>query len=59
MSEDLKGPFIRWLNYGYEGWKPSSFQTLKEAIEAQRYGEEMVITKRVKWDVVLVHDSSA
>jgi hypothetical protein len=46
------GPFIVWQDYGYEGWAPTSYATLKEALEAHRYQSEFVITKRVEFDVV-------
>ena len=46
---DAKGPFILWSNYGYDGWSPNSFDTLKEAIEGDRYCSEFVITRIVDW----------
>lgn len=49
---DAKGPFIRWLDFGYEGWHPHSFDTLKEAIEWTGYGHGHVITKLAAYDVV-------
>lgn len=52
MSEDTaNGPFILWADYGCEGWKPRSFETLAEAVMARRYGEDFVITKLVHIDV--------
>ena len=47
---DESGPYIVWLNYGYDGWAPRSYDTLKEAIEGDRYGEDFVITKLVQYE---------
>lgn len=51
MSAPL-GPVIVWENNGYEGWHPTSFETVKEALLAQRYNSEFVITRAVVFDVV-------
>jgi len=48
----IKGPFIVWENYGYEGWQPKSYPTLKAALSAQRYNSEFVVTKAVDFDVI-------
>lgn len=52
MSSDTSGPIILWLDYGYEGWAPYSFQTLEEALQADRSmavrPEGFVITYRIK-----------
>lgn len=52
MSADTAGPFLVWENYGCEGWAPKSYPTLKEALSAQRYNSEFVVTKRVEFDVI-------
>lgn len=53
MSEpDRAGPYIVWANYGYEGWQPKSFKTLKEALLSERYGYEIVVTKLVEYEVI-------
>jgi hypothetical protein len=54
MVEDhrTKGPFIRWLDYGVEGWSPDSFPTLRAAIDADSYGRPIIITRRVEYDVI-------
>lgn len=51
MNLDIKGPFIKWLNFGYEGWKPYSYNSIKEALEAETYGNEFIITKVVNYEV--------
>lgn len=53
MNEATKGPIIVWLNYGaYEGWRPTSYNTIKEALEGERYNSEFVITKLAQYTVV-------
>jgi hypothetical protein len=43
--------YIVWVDYGYEGWKPTGYLTLKEAILHERYSSDAVITKGlVNWD---------
>lgn len=49
-NERIKGPIIVWVNYGYEGWQPESFESVKTALLAPRYGSEFVITKLVDFD---------
>lgn len=39
--------YIKWINYGAEGWQPVGFDTLKEAIEHNSYGSEWVIDKAI------------
>lgn len=54
MSTDadiIKGPFILWMDYGCEGWQPTSFATLKEALEADKHSDAWLITKPVKYTV--------
>lgn len=44
--EGTRGPYIKWLNYGYEGWKPYSYPDIKSALtDNNSYGNEFVITK--------------
>ena len=50
-DEDTKGPFIVWENYGYEGWQPKSYQTLKEALTGQKLTSEWTMTKLVHFVV--------
>ena len=50
--ERAKGPYIVWLNYGYDGWYPDSYNTLKEALEADKYSSEYVITKKCEYEIV-------
>ena len=48
---DTQGPIILWLDYGYEGWKPTSFATVKDALLADRYGSKFVITRVIEFEV--------
>ena len=48
---DAKGPVIRWLDYGYEGWKPHSFDTIRDALEWPGYGSPYVITRLAVYEV--------
>ncbi len=50
-SEDIKGPFIVWENYGYEGWQPKSYNTLKEAVVALRFNSEWIVTRLISYEV--------
>lgn len=49
--EDTKGPYIVWENYGYEGWKPTSFESITAALIYQRYNSEWILTKPVTYEV--------
>ena len=51
MLEDAKGPYIVWENNGPEGWYPTSFKTLLEALEKQKYSSEWKITKAISYEV--------
>lgn len=48
---DTSGPFIIWEDYGYEGWQPKSYQSLTEALMAQRYSSTFVVTEKIDIDV--------
>ena len=50
--EDAKGPYIVWVNNGYEGWQPTSFNTLKEALESHKYTYEYVIAKKCEYEII-------
>jgi hypothetical protein len=43
------GPFTVWIDYGYEGWRPTDYATLQEAVGADKYGSEWIITRPVEW----------
>jgi len=49
--EDIKGPYIVWENNGCEGWQPTSFRTVLQALEKQKYSSEWVITKAISYEV--------
>jgi hypothetical protein len=51
MTYDPTGPFVVWQNYGYDGWQPRSFQTLREAVLADRHGTEFVVTRIVEFEI--------
>lgn len=44
-SQDVAGPYIVWIDYGCEGWLPTSYPTLKEALLADKYGSKFVVTR--------------
>jgi hypothetical protein len=49
-DKDIVGPIILWVDYGYEGWKPTSFQSIEDALKSEYYGN-WIITRRVDWKV--------
>jgi len=49
--DDPHGPYIRWIHFGYEGWRPKSYDTVKEALIDENYGNDFVITKIVDYEV--------
>lgn len=49
MSRETEGPYILWINYGCEGWKPGSYHSLEEALRVDTYGSEAIITKEVSY----------
>lgn len=49
--DGTEGPIILWVNYGYEGWKPESFPSVRAALEAQKYQSEYIITRQVTYEV--------
>jgi hypothetical protein len=49
--EDAKGPYVVWINNGCEGWQPTSFSSLYEALNSHKYSVEWVITKIVKYEI--------
>lgn len=51
MQSNISGPYIIWLDYGTEGWKPTSYEDLKSALEADKYCNNWIITKIVKYEV--------
>ena len=50
---EVDGPYIVWVDGGaYEGWRPTSFVSLKEAVLFnETYGSPFVITKIVDVEV--------
>jgi hypothetical protein len=44
-EESVEGPFIVWEYYGYEGWHPTSYPTLEQALSAPRDQSEYAVTK--------------
>lgn len=48
--KDIEGrPVLLWVNYGSEGWAPSPFETVEDAIRSAQSGvsEEWIITRTV------------
>jgi hypothetical protein len=50
MSDDTGGPIIRWHDYGYEGWQPTSFKTIRDALVGFEAGD--VLTRHVEFKVI-------
>jgi len=48
-KKDTQFDYIVWVNYGCEGWSPTGYSTLEEAIKHESYGAEKVITKECKY----------
>lgn len=46
------GPIILWTCEGYNEWSPKSFDTIKEALEYERYNSNFVITRKINYEVV-------
>lgn len=42
--------YIVWVNYGYDGWSPTYYDTLEKAIRHKGY-EEKIITKEVNYKI--------
>ena len=51
LDEHVKGPFILWQRFD-EGWRPRSFQSLKEAYEANKERREWIVTRPIKLTVI-------
>lgn len=58
MSDPARtaGPYIRWQDYGTDGWQPDSFPMIEAALRAENNGNAFVITKRVNYRVVEIKD---
>jgi len=41
-----KGPFTRWFDYGYDGWRFVDYPTLEAAVTATTYQSGPVIIMR-------------
>lgn len=43
--------YILWLDYGVEGWQPTGFDSIKKALEADKYVGSWIITKNFNYIV--------
>ena len=50
-SIDVGGPFIVWTYHGYDGWLPTSYPSIKKALEDSRYSSDWVLTRPVNYEV--------
>jgi hypothetical protein len=50
-NPSAEGPIILWLDYGYEGWKPYSFDSVADALHVSKFGNDFVITRRATYEV--------
>jgi len=48
---DTEGPYIVWFDYGYEGWRPYSYKTLREALETSK-PYSYIITKKCEYEII-------
>ena len=44
------GPYIKWEDYGSDGWKPTSYATLEDAVKDKAWYDS-IITKEVTYKV--------
>jgi hypothetical protein len=44
--------YIVWTHNGCEGWNPSDYDTLEEAVKHESYGLDKIITTEVKFNIV-------
>lgn len=52
MNYDAHGTYVIWIDYGVEGWKPHSFDTVREALEFNKNSDNWILMKRVKYDAI-------
>jgi hypothetical protein len=55
---DANGPYVTWIDNGGEGWAPRSFDTLREAVIAETYGSNVVVTKVVQFEIKEIEDGA-
>lgn len=51
MNKDLSKQYILWIYYGSDGWTPTGFDTIKEALDETKYGNIWKITKNIDYKV--------
>lgn len=57
--EDVAGPIIVWKYNGYEGWGPTSYPTLLDALANDNsYGNERVFTFRIDLKAHVIEPAS-
>lgn len=56
--DNAEGPYVVWQNYGCEGWKPTSYTSLREAVLDQKYQSEFVVTKIVEFRILELENSA-
>jgi hypothetical protein len=50
-TQRAAGPYIVWEDGGCEGWSPTSYPTLKAALEGRKYSD-WIVTRLVAYEVV-------
>jgi hypothetical protein len=51
-EDETAGPFIVWSDMGYDGWHPTSYKTIEEAVlRLQSDGYPKVLTRPLKYEV--------
>ncbi len=44
--------YILWQDYGYDGWSPTPFDTLQEALESQKITYNWIITEPSTYTII-------
>lgn len=53
MEKEISKNYILWLSYGSEGWQPYGFDTLQEAVDADKhYCSMWKVTKSIHYKVI-------
>lgn len=50
-NPELENEYILWRDYGSDGWQPTGFKTLKEALESEKHYSNWIITKKVNYEI--------
>lgn len=55
--EELKSfPYLVWVDYGTEGWRPFPYKSLDAAVQHDGHGSAKIVTKPAQFVVIDVGD---